>query len=400
MLKKLLQFILVFLSIVALTGCHGLIPIAQEINTFEVIQVVGIDKCAQNPSHIEVTFISQQAKGSSGADGEGKTVISILSEKGPTIFDAQRKIKAYADKTMFFGYVDYFLICDTIAKEDFGSCFDFVFRDHEIRLAPKVFLVKDITSKDLITKTNSEDKFIIDRLKSIESDIALLSKYNEVTILDVAAMLSGKTSVAVIPVLAVKNVEEEETSTSEIPKVDIETSGYGIIKDFKLKGYIEKSFARGYNFLVNNVYSSVVNVEDAQGKLLALEVINSKTKVKAKFKGDVLEKVTYKTYVNSNIGEQHGKTNIFTSEALEKIAQLQSEIIKSEMQKVIEVSQELESDTTNLGQKIEMRHPLKWVDIKDKWNEIYPNLEIEIVVESKILKSFDIDKPIGYDFGS
>lgn len=390
MLKKIASIIIIIVTNIALSGCEShFLPTRDEIANYNIIQAIGIDISTEDPSQMEVTFISRLEK------AEGTSIIEIYSSTGPTIFEAQRKLKLHSDKKMFVGHVDYFLIGEDAAKENFTKYFDFVSRDQEIRLSPKVFIIKDCTAKEMINNTCVKDKFIVERLKGIEDDIGTMSNTNEVKILDIAAMLDNEDAATIIPALKCGETRNQKT-TGEMPNIEIVISGYAVIKDFKLVGYIDETHSRGYNFLTNKVGSSAISVPDFSGEFVAFEVIKSKTKLEAHFKGNQLEGVTYKTHIISNIDEQHSRANIFTETAIQDLCTKQSEMMKAEMSQVISISQELKTDCTNLGQEIKMQHPLKWEHIKDNWNEIYPNLKIEIDVESEIARTYDIREPNGY----
>lgn len=387
---------MIFSATAPLSGCKSdIFPAGREIDQFEMVQVVGIDRSAEDPSMAEVTFISQIERGSSGKSEGGIRQVTVKSSTGPTVFDAERKIKAHSDKLVFLGHVDFFIIGEAAAEEDFTKYFDFINRDHEMRLSPKVFIAKGCSAKDLIFNTSSSDKFIMDRLKNIEFDRALLSNIDQVRIIDVQGMLDNTNEATVIPALKQESIRDE-FFTGKTPKTDLATGGYAVIRDFKLVGYISDIHSRGYNFLVNKVKSCPVSVKDSSGQYVGLEVIQSKTKVEAHFNGDRLEGITYKTNVMSNIEEQQSRDNIYTQSALLDLASKQSEAIRAEMIEAIDLSKEFKTDCFGLGQEIRMHHPLKWEHIKDNWSEIYPDLKIDVVVESEIERTYDIREPNGY----
>lgn len=400
MSKKIFFLIEILLISIACSGCKSnLLPGAREIDQFEMVQVVGIDRSKQNPNEVEVTVISKMHRGTQGKGGAESQEISSMSSTGPNVFDAERKIKAHSDKMIFFGHVDYFIIGEAAAKEDLGKYFDFVNRDHEIRLSPKVYIAKNCTAKEFIENTSTGSKFVADRLDNMKFDISILSNIDQVRIIDISAMLDNKDAATIIPALECIDVKDEK-STEDLPKKDITIGGYAIIKDFKLAGYIEEPYSRGYNFLVNKIKSCVVSVKDQSGQLVGLEVIKSNTKVEAHFNGDQLEGVTYKTHVTSNIQEQHSREDIYKEDILKDLAAQQSASIRDQMEQVISVSKKYETDCTTLGEQIRMQHPYKWEKIKDNWKEIYPTLKIEIEVESQIARTYDIREPNGYQEGS
>lgn len=388
---------LVLLTAALLTGCKGnLMPSPDELEQFEIVQVVGIDKSSEDPSQIEVTLIIQSRSGGEEKGSSSASNITVLSASAPTIFEAVRKIKACSDKIIFLGQVDYFLIGEEAAKEDFTKYFDLIQRGPEIRLSTKIYVVRDCSIKQFISDTSSSSTFIVDRLEAMKNDQDLLSDTDEITIIDVSSMLDQRRSATIIPALVCKEVKNK-TSTSELPKQDIEVGGYAVIKDFKLMGYLEPEYAQGYNFLVNEVSSCPISVTDPTGARVALELVRSDTDVVAHFDGDQLTGVTYRTHTFSNLEEQHSRENLLTEETLKDLALKQSEVLHSKMQQVIDASKEFQIDCTGLGQIISLKHPFKWDRLKENWAEIYPGLTIDIVVESEIARSYDINEPNGYE---
>ena len=405
MIRKTALLVLTVLTSIAFSGCDSnLIPSMEEIDQFQIVEVVGIDKCAEDPSKVEVTFISKLEKSTSGnsgwGGGGGSTIVTISSSKGADVFDAEREIKAHSDNKTFLGHVDYFLIGEDAAKEDFTKYFDFINRDHETRLSPKVYITKGCSAKEFIFTTSTGDKFIADRLKNIPSDIDLLSNIDQVKILDVSAMLNNPNEATIIPALRIKEIKDEKLTGGDMPERDICESGYAVIKNFKLAGYISDTYSRGYNFLVNKVESCPVSVKDSTGLYVGLEVIDANTKMEAEFNGDTLEKVIYTTHVTCNLQEQQSREKITDQSTIENLCTNASEIIKAEMEKVIGLSKEYKTDCTRLSEKIEMQHPLKWKKIKDRWNEIYPDLIIEVVVKTDMARTYDIREPNGYQMES
>ncbi|MGE4485868.1 MAG: Ger(x)C family spore germination protein [Oscillospiraceae bacterium] len=404
MAKRFLILIFSLSMSFVLTGCDkDVFPAKGEIDKYEVVQVFGIDRCKEDPSNVEITLIAEKAKMSSGKGGEsggGAKSYEILSSTGKTVFEAERILKSHTDKKMFFGYTEYFLIGEDAAKDDIVKYFDFVIRGHEIRLSPKVFIVSGCSIKDFVNQTSSTDKYVVDMLQNIESEINDMSNFGQLQIIDVANMLNDDSSAAIIPVLKCGDIKDEKIVGGELPEKDPETCGYAIIKDFKLVGYIEEDISRGYNFLVGKVKSSPISIKDVTGMNVCLEVINEITDVKARFNGDTLEGVTYKTHIYSNIVEQQSKDDLVSQEDIDDLSKKQSDVIKAEMEAVIGLSKKYEIDCTNLGDKIRIRHPLKWEKIKDKWKEVYPNIKIDVEVTSDLRRIYDIAEPIGYKFES
>ncbi len=377
----------------ALSGCgSNFLPTRGEIDEYEVVQAVGIDKCEEDPSQIEATFVRRSKKGGGSKEG-GSNLISVLSGTGKTFFEAQRKIKSKSSKTLFFGYVDYFIIGEEAAKEDLHKYFDLIERDHEIRLSPRIYIARGGTAKELLFKSSSRDRYIADKLRSIKKSREYLSATMEVRVIDVARMLDEPSFV--IPVIRCANYQSTKFY-GEMPEKDVSPYGYAVFNaNNRLAAFIEPELARGYNFLVNMAGSCPITVADGSGKAVTIEVLSAKTQVKAKFDGGRASEVEFVTRIAGNIVEQHSTDDIFTEETLLKLAAEASDIIKKEMKRVVSLSQDKKLDFIRLGSRLKMKYPCKWRKIKDDWVKIYPSVKISVNVETVVERTYDIQKASG-----
>ncbi|MGI6778139.1 MAG: Ger(x)C family spore germination C-terminal domain-containing protein [Acetivibrionales bacterium] len=74
----------------------------------------------------------------------------------------------------------------------------------------------------------------------------------------------------------------------------------------------------------------------------------------------------------------------------------QSEILKNEMENVLEKVVNFESDCLEICDRIRLKRPLKWHKIEDQWMQILPNIKFNIQVESNIRRTYEIREPSGY----
>ncbi len=391
-MKRRTAVSIIVLLCFSLSGCK-FFPTGKEIEKYDVIQIVGFDISEDNPDQIEVTVASKVDKGS--AEGGGSVTIKIASESAPTAYEAQQKLRAQTEKITFLGYVDYVLIGEAAAKEDFAKYFDYFTRGNETRQSPHVFIVKGCSAKEMINKTSSKTLFINDRLGDIIDSAGYVGNTSEVRAIDVAGMLDNKDAATIIPAIKCGKPENQKRS-GEMPEEIIKTSGFAIIKDFRLVGYIDDASAPGYNFLVNKISSCPISVKDFTGANVGLEIISANSKMEARFDGDKLEGVTYKISITSTLPEQQSRVKLITKAALDDLNSNQAQYVKALMENVISTSQKYGTDCIGLGDKIRMSHPNKWEKIKDNWSEIYPDLAIDVVAKANIVRSFDISLPNGY----
>ena len=397
-MKKQIIIAAVLLSLIALTGCaRQFLPTMKNIDTYEVIRVLGIDKSREDSSKIDVTFIAELPHPSSKSEASGgaSTSYELTTVTEDSVFAAVRKLNLHDDKTHHLGYVDFLVIGEDAAKDDLAKYVDFISRDNDLRFSARIFIARGTSAKEFLYSTTSAGKFVADAFESFQFVINDLSSFGFLNCIDLINMLDNKTAAAIIPSVKCEKYEKEQLFGGELPECEPLPCGYAVLRDGVLLGYFDPGYSRGYNFLTQRVYSSPVNVNDIYGNLVALEIIDAQLKTKAHFEGDTLTSVTYKIRVNANFVEQHSRNYIFDERGISDLCEKLSEVILNETGEVIAQSMEYGLDCTGLGRKIRLRHPLKWHGMKDNWDELYGTLKIDVTVDANIVRVYDLREPNG-----
>ena len=64
--------------------------------------------------------------------------------------------------------------------------------------------------------------------------------------------------------------------------------------------------------------------------------------------------------------------------------------MSQEMNSMLKVTQEHNADILDVAKEIKLSHPYKWQKIEERWNEIYPNLQLNVNVQAEIQRTYDI----------
>jgi len=401
-MRKILVGIGLIFLIANLTGCEkGILPEGREIDDLQLVQVIGIDKLSDGSNDCMITVASKNLEIGSNKDSSGGTggftggstsKALVLTARGKTVFDAVRNIQTHSNKTIFWGHSEYYLIGEDAARENISKYIDFFTRDHELRIESKVYIVKVSNAKQLIEEFNHSDFYIADKLESLGHNLKLLSISKELKVHELIKFLDIHNGSARIPCVHLTTRDTEEGKNIK----DLECDGYAIVSDLRLVGFIGRDISRGINFITNTVDSSIVTVKDPTGQDVSLEVIDSHTKVIPRFNGDTLESILLKTKVISNLGEIQSQMEFTDESTISLMESQESEILKTEMKKALEEVVKLKSDCLEICDRISLRRPLKWHKIKDEWIQIFPNVKIDIEVDSKILRTYELVEPSGY----
>jgi len=175
-----------------------------------------------------------------------------------------------------------------------------------------------------------------------------------------------------------------------IPKLEIEKekneitlSGVAIIKNYGLKGYLTRLEVADLEIMRGNakggkrvIYKEGhpidVNIEDIDRKLRV-----SGDKNKLKFNIDIKIEGQLKGYYIDN--------NVFSKEELNSIEKNFSDSLSKECNTIAKMLQNnFQVDPIGLREYLEERKPSLWNEVKDNWDEVYKDADINVNINFKI----------------
>lgn len=388
-----------------LSGCEdgNFFPVRTEISQFGLVRSIGIDKGSQ-PGLIKMSIIFKQESqgggegggdsgggGSSGGGGKSGNAL-ILAAEADTVNTAARKFQEYLGRQVYFAHALSLLVGKDAASEDIVKYLDFISREQETRLDLLVYLVEG-NAEEVFQNSTTSPYFFTERVKNISESVELVSISKKMPLYNLMAELDeNKTFALAVPAIRLVERKDPKGKSSK----DLEVNGYGIVKDYKLIGFIHGTTARAYNFITNQIKTGSVDVKDPSGQLVSLELLGSSTKITPIVKDNQLQGVILKTKLESNINEMQGRDNIFNQNAIHELEDNQSQAVKEQMEQCIKFAQENRADFLGIGSRINMKNPVLFEGIKDQWSNLFSTLKINVEVESKINRSYDLLLPNGY----
>lgn len=406
-----ITFVLYLLTLcLSFTGCEIIGRNEQDKLAFPSVLAIDV----MDNDMVKITTSSKEEDASMGGGGGAETV-KVKRSEGRTVFEADRVLTSFSQRDIHWGQNEYIVLGENAARDDALKYLDFYIRNYETRLNVSVAVVKNEEGEDLIVELSKGKIAVSDQLSKIFSNDGALSLSRDITLLEFAQNLNSKYTSAILPVVEIvqdpgsevgetsgkESGGEQNSSESNSEQVEenggeqkiLSLNGYAVFKNTKLIGFIENEKARGLNWITDNIRSTVIVVKDDKGEKVSLDVIKSKADVKTKINDDV-PSVSIRLRMRSNIGEMYGRSDIFNTKGLSLLEAQQSEIIKKEIESVIAFAQENNTDIFGFGETIHRNNPIKWEKIKGSWNEIFPEMEIEVEVESRIARTYAISIPI------
>lgn len=406
--KKVLLLVMVIILCLCLCGCKifGYLPKRTEIDSLEFIRILGIDMGSQDSENIKVTMLyipheKEQGGQKDSSNQGGQANISTMVAEGKGLSDAIKNAQLSSKRKIFLGHVFGVIIGDEAAKNGLGKYIDFISRGIELRLDNNIYIAKDMDAEELIKKSSQSDEALCDIVEHFSKDYGITSTSGNKKLIEIMGELDNKYAGIVIP--AIKLMEEKEENFQEgngeeaREKVVIKLDGYGVLKDGKLISYADEYLSTGINILNDKYMEGNITIQDPYGQDVSLEVFEVIAEKRYKFSNGNIESVALKIIVNSNLAEQHSRENIYTKEGLEYLFEQQADTVKKEVYDVIEFAQNNNVDVLGFSRDIFKKHPIKWEKIEPEWDSIFPNLDIDINIKSKIGRTYDITQPSGVE---
>jgi len=383
---SIMKLILCFFMLITLSGCLG----AREINDLEIVIGMGVDK-DEDTGNILMTaqVVKVDAAGGSGnasggeGGGENKGFWNV-SSKGNSIFDAVRQMTHKTGNRLFIPHNQAVIFGNDLAKEGLKEYIDFFLRAHEMR-PTALILVAEKKASDVMDAKPETEKYPAMNIAKLVETYGFTSQFYKVNMKDFASCLMSGTTAPLVPLLSI--VQDEECK-------DIFVSGMVAFKNGKMVGKLNHDEVRGLLWVIGKVKSGVIIVPspNKQGEAV-LEIIKAKSKVTPVMKnGKIVMNIKIKE--ESSLSEQTTTENLADEKALKKVQEATAEVIRQEVMEAFDKSKELKADIFGFGEMLQKKYSKEWKTLKDKWEEIYPTIEINIDVETKIVKTDLLKKPV------
>lgn len=372
--------------IVCLGGCWN----SRELDKLAIVRGIGIDASEKEPGKVQITAqIAKPAESGLSMSGSGKSESNgelswNVTSTGDTVFGAIREMTSRSSRKLFFPHNELLIIGRDVAEVGIQKYLDFFERDHETR--GKVLLaVSETTADDILNITTELEKVPADDIASlIEQYATATSQVKAEKLSDFIYSYMSESSSAVVPMLKVTRSGEKES---------VEVSGTAVFKSDKMVGKLDKTEGRGLLWVLGEVKSGIIVVEDQEGGLVSAEIIRSKTKMTPVLEDGEIG-VRIEITEEGNVGEETGTANLAELNQVTYLENMISEEIKSEVNAALKKARELDTDIFGFASAIKGKYPAQWKNIEDNWEEQFKTMDVEVKVNASLRLMGKISKPL------
>lgn len=376
---KLIFCTLIFL----LHGCLG----AREINDLEIVVGMAVDKGIDPESIILTAQIVKPAEmgkssGDSGGGGDKKAFWNV-SYTGESIFEAARQITHKTGNRLFLPHDQVIIFGNDIAAESIQKYIDYFLRTNTIRPGTLV-LVAEGRASDILDVGAEKEKLPAINAANLVKHYGYTSQLYKINLNDFAERLLSSTTCPIAPLIKV---------TSDNKNKDVAVSGMAVFNKGKMVGILNEDESRGLLWVLDKVKSGVINIPSPEGQGKAIfEIVDAKSKVTPVISGSKIF-INIKVKQKTILSEQSTTENLGTVQGFEVLQKSQAEVIRQEIMAAYNKSKELNSDIFGFGDMLHKKYSKEWQGLKDKWNDIYPTIELNIDVQTKIVGTDLLTRP-------
>lgn len=372
-----------FFLIAGLCGCWN----SRELDSLAIVLGVGIDQ-PEGPDKVKITaqVVRPGIISSKGKDGGGSSNVTAywnVENTGDTVFGTIRDMSGKSGRRLFFPHEEILIFGESIAKEGVREYLDFFTRDPEPRNSI-LLLVSEGTAEEILNIPAKLDTIPSIKIANlVKNHNAITSHSSVATIHDFTTRLLSDTTAPVAPMIGISGEGENRL---------MEITGTAVFKEDKMVGKLDDIEGRGLLWVLGKVKSGIIEVTDSQGSVVSLEIIRASGKMTPVLKdGKVIIKIEITE--EGNIGEYTGSESLANTSMIALLEQKKTDAIRNEILAAFEKARELDADIFGFGDAIYEKYPKEWKSMKSNWDEIFPEVELEISIQAKLRLMGRINNP-------
>ncbi|WP_307440131.1 MULTISPECIES: Ger(x)C family spore germination protein [unclassified Paenibacillus] len=372
-----------FIIIGLLTGCWS----RRELNDLAISIGMGFDK---KDDQVQVTIqIVNPGEVASKRGGTGMTTpVSTFQATSQTIFEALRKISKQSPRRVYSSHLRILVISEELAREGITPILDGISRNHEMRTDFYIVVAKGTTAENVLKILTPIEKIPSNKLYTT---LELSEKVWAPTVkVKLDTLVSDLQTEGKDPVLTGIQIKGDPRKGSDMSNLDriapssyLQYSGVAIFKKDKLIGWLNEKESKGYNYIIDNVKSTIGHIPCPTGGILAVEVVRTKTRMRGKVENGKPQ-IFADVYLEEDVGEVQCKIDLIDPQSIEELEKAAEKEVQSIMEAAIQKAKKYDVDIFGFGEAIYRADPKYWNKNKSNWKEQFVDLPVHVKAEVKI----------------
>ncbi|KRF41838.1 Ger(x)C family spore germination protein [Paenibacillus sp. Soil787] len=383
MRKYVRVFVALLIMIGLLTGCWS----RRELNDLAISVGMGFDK---KDDQVQVTIqIVNPSEVASKRGGTGLTTpVSTFKASSQTIFEAIRKITTQSPRKVYSSHLRILVISEVLAREGITPILDGISRNHEMRSDFYIIVAKGTTAENVLNMLTPIEKIPSNKLFStLEMSEKVWAPTVKVKLDKLISDLQTEGKDPVLTGMQIKGDPSKGSKKSNLnrtaPHAFLQYSGLAIFKKDKLIGWFNEKESKGYNYIIDNVKSTIGHMNCPAGGILAVEVVRTKTRIKGRVESGKPQ-IDIDVFLEQNVSEVQCKIDLLDPQSIEELEKATKIEVKSIIESAIQKAKKFDADIFGFGEAIYRADPKYWNENKDNWKEQFLDLPVHVNTDVKI----------------
>jgi len=391
-MNKCLQLILSFAVLLPLlTGCWD----RQELNELGIMLGLGVDKDGDMVKVSAQVVVPSEVSSKSGG-GKG-TPVTQYQASAPTLFEAIQKLTESSPRRIFMAHIRILVYGEEYARKvGIYDVTEALMREPTVRPDYYVMVARNTTaSKVLDVMTPLENLPAEKMFNSLDVSTKTWSPTTTVTGDQLMEyILTPGIQPVITGVEVVGNPEKsghkENIATIKAP-ARLNSTGLSVFRGDKLIGWLTEDESKGYNYIRNNVVSTISHLPCRKDGYVTFKALRTTTKRSAKVvAGHPVINIKMKNV--SSIGAVECGIKIGSMEVLKELERDSEERLVELMQKSVKsVQRKFHVDIFGFGQEIYHADPKFFKKVEKDWDQYLEDLDVDYKVNVQIKRVGTLD---------
>lgn len=380
-IKLIAVAVLLSVLMLLISGCWD----SHELDSLFIVTGIALDK-ADDPEKLDITLqvgkTQSNASGSDDANSQSDNAI-VLRTTASTMIEALIEFNRNSSRTLLLQHNQVVLFGSALAEQGLKQHIDLFIRDQKTRMEV-LFMVADGRADEILSVKLDPEKTSGIYLSHVMQDLYNVSPYYKVRMLDFVSRLLDGTFSPVAPIASL---------VGEDDKQHLEISGLAVFKHDKMVGRLNNDEASGYIWTMGKVGQGGVVCEDDSGRAV-FNIDNMDCARDVTLRSDGGIHVALEVNAALSIDELSGLSELQLIDMVPVLTEMARNQILEQIADTLRTAQRLNADIYGFGVSLHRKYPKEWQDIKDRWDELFTEIEFDIKVKVVLKSTGEITKSL------
>lgn len=342
---------------------------------------------------VQVADPSQMIRPQSGNRSSG----IIYTETARTPYEALRKMTTKSPRQFYYGHLSILFFSEEAARRGFGKFMDLFFRMQETRPDFSVVVTHKVSPRDMLSMvTPFEVTPALDYFKSLKNSQEEWAPTSSTSIFDLMQQLSTdgwEPALTAITMIGDRKGAMSENNVKQPKSLgEYKYEGLAAFEDDRLIGFLNENESKSYSYIRNSVNSTVARLDcPMSDDGITVRILKAHSRIVPSVRNGqpyAQVRMRLEVAIAQNDCESLDLTKPETYREIERQGVKETNLVVGGG--LHQVQEKYGVDIYGFGAAFHRKYPKHWKKWKDKWNEIFREMPIDIAVDYKVRKTGEI----------